>query len=319
MVNRRTFLSSLACLIPARAAFVPHVVGANTAITGYGLFESIALIRKLGFPTIEVQNLVGVPEPTPGKFPGFQLDGADDALKRQIKDALEGFEHVTTHLPYTGLEYFAAPGHSATVGIEALDRAMEATGFLDAKIAVMHPKPGHGLGLESTWQIMLRRIRRWGDIASGLGFRIALETGYPRSVKDFVRLVEEVNHPHVGACLDVGHQSRYAELTARVAPTEKATDAGIQAYNDINIELIERLGEKLIHLHVHDIEPETWKEHKPLIHGFVDYPRMLTKLRDMDYQGVLMFEIGGPPEQMPDYLARPLAKRKLEGYLSAFG
>lgn len=316
-MNRRTFLSSCVCLIPARAAFVPYVVGANTAITGYGLFESIALIRRLGFPTVEVQNLVGVPEPTPGKFPGFQLHRSDDALKRKIKDALEGFEHVTTHLPYTGLEYFARPGKAAEAGIETLEGAMRATAFLGAKIAVLHPKPGPGMSLEETWPIMLDRLRRWGDRAGKAGYRIALETGYPRSVKDFVRLVEEVNHPEVGACLDVGHQGQYAELTARVAPEEKGTKAGIRAYNDTNIELIERLGEKLIHLHVHDIEPETWKEHKPLIHGFVDYPRMLMKLREMDYRGVLMFEIGGPPEQMPGYLAD--AKRKLERYLSAVG
>ncbi|MCP5113480.1 MAG: sugar phosphate isomerase/epimerase [bacterium] len=314
-MNRRTFLSSLACLIPARAAFVPYVVGANTAVTGYGLFEAIALIRKLGFPTIEVQNLVGVPEPTPGEFPGFELHRIDAAQKRRLTEALAGFEHITTHLPYTGLEYSAAPGPQATAGIDAVDRAIAATAFLGAKIAVLHPKPGPDMTLEQTWPIMLSRLRRWGEMAARAGFRIALETGFPRSVKDFVRLVEEVNHPHVGACLDVGHQSRYAELVARVAPSEKATKKGIRAYNDINIELVERLGGKLIHLHVHDIEPDTWKEHKPLIHGFVDYPRLLAKLGEIDYRGVLMFEIGGPPEEMPGFLAD--AKEKLEAYLRA--
>ena len=31
-------------------------------------------------------------------------------------------------------------------------------------------------------------------------------------------------------------------------------------------------------MHVHDIEPDTWAEHKPLVHGFVDYPRLVAKL-----------------------------------------
>ena len=61
----------------------------------------------------------------------------------------------------------------------------------------------------------------------------------------------------------------------------------------------EQLGEKLIHLHIHDIEPETWKEHKPLIYGFIDYPRLIRRLRQLNYQGVLVFEIGGRPERMP--------------------
>ena len=64
---------------------------------------------------------------------------------------------------------------------------------------------------------------------------------------------------------------------------------------------------------IHDIEPNTWREHKPLIYGFVDYPRLIRRLREIKYEGVLVFEIGGPPEEMPIYLAD--AKRKLDGYL----
>ena len=79
------------------------------------------------------------------------------------------------------------------------------------------------------------------------------------------------------------------------------------------MELIDRLGEKLIHFHIHDIEPNSWREHKPLIYGFIDYPRLIAKLREANYGGVLVFEIGGPPEEMPSYLTD--AKRQLEQYL----
>ena len=317
--QRREFLTVSAALlgvsIPLRAddGFVPYLLGANTAISGYGLFEAISLLRKLGFQTIEVQNLVGAPEPTPGKFPGFRFDEADDDVKSRIKDAMGDFQLVTTHLPYTGLEYFSPGGEQARNAVRAMEMALEATAFLGAKIGVMHPKPGPAMSLKETWPLMIRRIRQWGDLAKAGGFRLALETGYPLSVKDFVRLVREVDHESVGAAIDVGHQGRYEELTRRVRPEDRGTPAGIQAYNDINVELVEQLGEKLIHLHIHDIEPETWKEHKPLIYGFIDYPRLIRRLRQLNYQGVLVFEIGGRPGRMPGYLAD--AKRKLEGFL----
>jgi sugar phosphate isomerase/epimerase len=40
---------------------------------------------------------------------------------------------------------------------------------------------------------------------------------------------------------------------------------------------------------------------------------LIRRLREIKYEGALVFEIGGPPAEMPTYLAD--AKRKLDGYL----
>ena len=321
-IDRRNALAGLSGLALAatglaaptgRHSFVPHILGANTAVTGYGLLEAIRLVQRLGFKTIEVQNLDGVPAPTPGQFPGFRIHETSDEVRAQIKEAISAFDYITTHLPYKGIEYTAPDGEAARAGVRTLESALEATAFVGAKIGVIHPKPAPGLSLQDIWPVMIERFRRWGDVAQQRGFRLALETGFPLSVADFVRLVQEIDHESVGAAIDVGHQGRYRELTARVRPEERGTPAGIRAYNDTNIELIERLGKKLIHFHIHDVEPITWREHKPLIYGFIDYPRLITKLREVRYGGVLVFEIGGPPEEMPNYLTD--AKRQLEQYL----
>ena len=319
--QRRSFLAAIAGLLATpvclrgEKGFPQNFLGANTAITGYGLFEAIELLRELGFKTIELQNLVGVPEPTRGQFPGFRLDEADRELRARLKESLHGFQLVTTHLPYQGLEYFAADGERARRGIEAMERALAATAFLGAKIGVVHPKPGPGMNLEETWPLMVHHFRKWGDIAKAGGFRLALETGYPTSVVDFVRLVEQVDHECVGAALDVGHQGKFDDLVSFAKPELRGTPDGIKAYNDVNVELIEKLGTKLIHLHVHDIEPSTWREHKPLIYDFIDYPRLLGALRKISYEGVLVFEIGGPATKMPTFLRD--AKRKLDMLLQA--
>ena len=294
----------------------PAALGANTAITGYGLLQAIERLRELGFPIIEIHPM-GTPEPTPDEFPGFEFDRLDMAQKREINQALRGFSFVTAHLPYTDLHTFSRFGPVRDFSRQRVETAMEGSAYFGAKLCVLHAEALEGSRRNETWQERVRLYRHWGDVAHRLGLKIAIETGFPRSAKEFVAMIEEIGHSQIGATLDVGHQGRYEELIARVKPEDKGTPAGIRAYNDINEELIERLGPKLLHMHIHDIEPDTWAEHKPLVHGFVDYPRLLRKLASIQYSGPLVFEIGGDPAKLPGYLAD--AKQRLEGYLAKIG
>ena len=309
-ITRRTLLaaaaaSALRAGFPGRSA-----IGANTAIDGYGIFDAIALLHKIGFPAIEIHTM-GVPEATPGCFPGFQFDRIPEAMKRRIRAALAPFEEVTAHLPYSGLHYFSK--ESAEASIRTVDTALDGAAYFGAKVAVLHPMAPEGYSADEGARVMLRQIRQWGDRARERRVRLALETGYAQSVHEFLRLVWEVDHPWVGGALDVGHQSHYKELVARVKPEERSTPAGIRAYNDIDIAIVEGLQDKLFHLHVHDIDPKTWKEHQPLRFGFIDYPRLIAKLREVGYTGLLILEIGAPAAEMPRDLAD--AKRRLEGWL----
>jgi sugar phosphate isomerase/epimerase len=111
----------------------------------------------------------------------------------------------------------------------------------------------------------------------------------------------------------VGHQGRYKELLARVKPAGRGTEAGRLAYNDITHALIDGLGNKILHLHVHDIDPQTWQEHRPLGTGFVDYQRLIAKLRHIAYRGLLVLEIAGPGEKIEAMLKD--SKHKLEAFL----
>ncbi len=289
--------------------FVPYVVGANTAISGLGFFEAIDLLAGIGYPAVEVQNLLGTLEPTPGQFPGFRIDRVSQQERERIVAALEPFEYVTAHLPYS-MPYIDPQADDAVAEFET---TFDAAALVGAKVAVLHPQP-HGTDLLANWSTAVERIRKWGSMAADRGFRIAVETGAPPSVPDCVRLLDEIGHDNVGSTLDVGHQARFAEL-AGFAKDQYGSSEAVRAYNDVNLQLVDALGDKLIHFHVHDIEPATWAEHKPLIHGFIDYPRLIAKLRETEYGGVLIFEIGGDADKMPGYLRD--AKSKLEGYLSA--
>ncbi len=288
-------------------------MGANTAIDGYELHRAVNTVRGLGFPCIEIHPM-GRPEATPGKYPGFEFDKLAASGRQRLKKALSGFRHVTTHLPYTGWNWMSTDAATRDASILAVEKAMDATSYFGARLAVLHPQPLPEGREEALWPSYLDRFRSWGDRARGLGFRIALETGYPRSIREYTRLIREIGHDSVGSTVDVGHQGRYAELVARVRPEDRATPAGIRAYNDTTIQIVERLGPKVFHFHVHDIDPATWQEHKPLLHGFVDYPRLFEALRKTGYGGILMFEIGGPAGEVPGWLHD--GKRKMADWMA---
>ena len=288
------------------------MVGANTALSGYGLYEAIETLRELGFRTVELHPM-GVPEPTPGQFPGFHFDRISDTEKRKIRKLLQSFRHVTTHLPYADLHFFSRFAPVADFSIQQLKIAMEATSFLGAELGVIHVTPPAGRTLKAAWPEIIQRFREWGDIAARGNFRLAIETGYPRNVRDFVRLIQEIDHHQVGCTIDVGHQNRYEEFLAQVEPKKPATAGGIRAYNDLTHEIIDQLGAKVFHFHIDDIDPQTWKEHKPIGTGVIDFPRLMQKLNRMNYKGLLVLEIGAPD------IRKSLAdsKHRLERFLAA--
>ncbi len=311
-MNRREFLKCAAALAAPRLA--PSIVGANTAIAGFSLEQAISTLREVGFKSIEIHPM-GVPEAVPGRFPGFEFDQIADSEKARIRRMLAGFERITTHLPYIGMRFFTHPEAASEASIQKLKIAMEATRFFGAELAVMHVTAPGGWTLEQAWPHMLGRFRELGDLAARGNFRLGLETGYPNSVREFVRLIREIDHERVGCTIDVGHQSRYKELVARVKPEERSRPESIRAYNDVTLEIVDQLREKIFHFHVHDIDPATWKEHKPLGSGFVQYGRLIPKLEQIGYRGLLILEINAP--DMKTALAD--SKRRMEDHLAAAG
>jgi sugar phosphate isomerase/epimerase len=311
-LTRRSFLASAAASA-LHAKSGPWLVGANTAIQGYSLDRAIALLVELQFPVIEIHPM-GRPEPTPKVFPGFTFDQLDPAAKQKIKAALKPFRQITTHLPYTGLDWMSADSAKRESSVRAVDVALEGSAYFGAVMAVLHPQTVPGVEWKARKEQYVDTIGRWANRAQQLGIRIAMETGFAPSTASYVEFVQTIGHPNVGVTVDVGHQSRYAELTAKVGGAPKSSPESIRAYNDTTISIINRLGAKIFHLHVHDIDPETWQEHKPMQHGFVDYPRIFEALTKANYKGVLILEIGGDPDKMPGYLRE--ARDKFRAWLT---
>ncbi|HID24545.1 MAG TPA: sugar phosphate isomerase/epimerase [Planctomycetaceae bacterium] len=285
-----------------RPRFGPDAVGANTAIPGYGLYEAIALLRRLGFETIEF-HAMGRPEPTPGKFPGIQFDQLPEEQRQRLATALSSFPHVTVHLPYSGLRLVSTDCEEQSRSRHIIETALDAAAYFEVEVAVIHCLPPRGRKLEEAWQELVELFRRWGDRAKRGGFRLAIETGYPASVAQFVHLVRDVDHASVGATLDVGHQIHSPEFRRLFPGKIPASPEAFLAYNNVLHQLVDQLGAKLIHFHVHDIDPSVWREHRTIEYGVIDYPRLFRALADRGAGGLFVLEVGGPAEKMEAMLA----------------
>jgi sugar phosphate isomerase/epimerase len=75
------------------------------------------------------------------------------------------------------------------------------------------------------WQAEINRWER-------AGIEIVLENDTEKTPDLLVRLVEAVNHPFLGLCLDIGHQHVFSSMGALV--------------------WVSRMGKRLYHFHLHD-------------------------------------------------------------------
>jgi sugar phosphate isomerase/epimerase len=311
-MRRRDFLLALAASAAAQAGVDRESIGANTAMRGYGLFDAVDALRRLGFATIEIQPM-GVPEARPDRFPGFEFDRMAEPDRRKLRRALTAFRHVTVHLPYSGLAPFDRDQAAAAAAEHKIRSALEASAYFGAELAVLHVVPPRQWTFAEARPSIARRIREWGDYAASHGFTIGIETGFPASVREFVGLVKDIGHDAVGCTIDVGHQRGYRELASWTTPQARASADGVRAYNDVTHAIIDGLGARILHFHVHDIDPATWAEHKPIGTDFVDYRRLMTKLRRIAYRGRLVLEIAAPAADIEPALED--SRRRLAAFL----
>src|SRR5947207_12753092 len=103
---------------------------------------------------------------------------------------------------------------------------------------------------------MLRVFRALGDAAAEAGTLIGLETGYPSRYQQFLDLVREVDHRAVGACVDIGH------VALLQASGPRGSDEVVRNYNRNLVLLCRELGERLVHMHLHDVRKADWREHR---------------------------------------------------------
>ncbi len=168
---------------------------------------------------------------------------------------------LAIHGPFLGMEY-AHPDHLIRdVVNRRLDMTFDVALKLKANRVVLHSgyTPEDDLfKLQDVWlktavAFWRQEIRRWADA----GIEIVLENDTEQWPDLLVRLVNEVDHPCLGLCLDVGHQHVFSTLTVQ--------------------EWIRPMAQRLRHIHVHDNDG-TGDYHWALGRGTIDFEALYAAL-----------------------------------------
>lgn len=143
---------------------------------------------------------------------------------------------IAVHGPFIGMEYTHIDHLIRDVVNHRLDMTFDVALKLKADRVILHSgyKPENDLfKLQDSWlkeciEFWQHEIHRWVDV----GIEIVLENVIEKSPDLLVQLVNEVDNPFLGLCMDIGHQHMFSELDA--------------------LEWLRRMDNRLLHIHLHD-------------------------------------------------------------------
>jgi sugar phosphate isomerase/epimerase len=182
--------------------------------------------------------------------------GLHQALRAQFGGTL------AIHGPFLGME-FAHPDHFIQAVVQRrLDMTFDIAVQLQASRIVLHSgytREMELFQLQDQWLtknvvFWQREIQRWADA----GIQIVIENDIERSPDLLVRLADEVDHPSLGLCMDIGHQHMFSDLDA--------------------LEWVRRMQNRLVHVHLHDND-RTGDKHWSIGRGTVDFDSFYAALQ----------------------------------------
>jgi sugar phosphate isomerase/epimerase len=181
----------------------------------------------------------------------------------------------SVHAPFSDVNIAAYDESLWEASLLRLERSIEYTADLEAEIWVFHP--GAFTALErfypgNSWKTNLRSVERLCRSAEDLGVTAAIENvpePFPfllKSVDDFERFYSEFNGK-LGMVLDVAH-------------------ANIRGETEL---FLERLGEKIVHIHVSDNRADQ-DTHLQIGLGTVKWTETIKALKRIGFGGTVIVE-----------------------------
>jgi len=194
------------------------------------------------------------------------------AMHRAIRNQFPGT--LAIHGPFLGMEF----AHSDYLIRQAVQRRLDKTFDVAVKLQVSRVILHSGytaehdiFKLQEAWltgniEFWQREIDRWADA----GIVIVLENDIDPSPDLMVELVNEVDNPWLGLCMDIGHQNVFSELDAS--------------------EWVHQMSKWLWHIHLHDND-RLGDHHWPMGRGTIDFESFYAALLKYAPQATLAVEV----------------------------
>lgn len=235
--------------------------------------EHLAKIAGYGFDSVELFA-------TRSHF-DYHDPAAIDTLKGWLRET--GLRLHSVHAPITDFVHgttwsttaystAATDADRRRTAVREAEAVLKMAERLPFEVMVVHlgmPKPMGGPA-DNSRNAAIKSAEELVALAAPTGVRVAFEV-IPNDLSTapaLVRLVDELDVPHAGICMDFGH----AHLMGDAA------------------EAVEITGEHLIATHVHDNRGRD-DEHLPPYMGTIDWDSVLLTMRKIGYEGTWLMEL----------------------------
>ena len=132
---------------------------------------------------------------------------------------------------------------------------------------------------------MIKIVHKIGDFAESFGVKIGIEND-GGTISSYLKLFEKIKHPCIGATLSVGHCAFFKEVLLIENLSEQ-----IEILNRVIINLIQTLRRRIFLLHVHNVEFISWRDHRSLPNGVVNFLALINALMNIGYEGFFIIEL----------------------------
>ena len=234
------------------------------------ILECLEPIRSGGFSLIEVSS---APE---------HLDFHNHTIVREVAARVEylGLEVFSFHAPLSNqIDISSSNPSCREFSLGEILHAVDAAAILGVHYFVIHPGPE-----DSVIPPNSERLKRLENVIETLGLvarRCAergigcvLENKLPHllfgNVRDILWILDSLDNPQVGVCLDTGHASLSGGLH----------------------QIVHALAPQIWMVHAHDNNGHA-DDHYPPGDGRIDWNSLLTELMHIHFHGTLMLELAG--------------------------
>ncbi len=243
------------------------------------LERQMAWTQRAGFDGVGLHAAAG----TPGQWRGVEPATCPPEERARLRQKLTDFPFVEIHAPFA-IDLRTA---SLPAGVTALGPVLDFAHDLGARVVTVHACPAEAEA--RAWQQAMQEVNA---CAAEAQTTVALE------ITDGFGAVAEWGLPHVGVNLDVGHM---------LLPGGRPS---LERYGGFG-PLIELIGPKLVHLHLHDVRDAV--DHIEIGTGEVAFGGIVDGLAAIGYAGTATLEMN-PDRVSPAGIRRSLqAIRELMG------
>lgn len=240
-------------------------------------FSRIDIAKRLGFNSIDV-DLTKIKD-----------DLSDIKLKEYYNKIYNygkenGVEFFQTHAPYTSF-----PNYILSKYFKSIVRSIKITSYLHCKYMVLHPQIFDQVNYNTNFddkelEFNIEFIKKLIPYLKKYNVKLCVENVYdwdksvnPKKIRlvyysypeNLRKLIDKINSPYVGICLDTGHMNLAKVLQSKA----------IEIFND-----------KLFVLHIHD-NYGVKDDHFRINEGNINWKDFFNSLKKINYAGVFNLEI----------------------------